>query len=454
MIRERPPRNQPRVPRSTWNRTPPVERSVFHVKLRRCGRPRPLSQNVRAQFAGVGVRQSRAFRPPMMSFARYAELIGIPGLRATILASILGRLPVGVAGLSVLLLVQAASHSFGRAGAASACYVAGLACMAPVVGRLIDRRGPRWPLLGSAVLYPSAMFGLLLAVRGSAPYWGVLALAAMAGASLPPVTVCMRSFLKRRLGDDPLLATAYSLESVLIETIFIVGPMLVALLVALASAALAVGFAAACGFAGALLFARSPVLARWRVEPRAHPSLFGPLAERRFLALLAVIACYSIAFGLIEIGVTASAAEAGRRALAGVILGLMSVGSVLGGLVYGSRTWRLPLRRQFAAGLFLMGLGAALLALASQLLLFVVLSVVAGLVVAPVLAIQSMLVAKIASPHHATEAFTWSATGLLAGVGLGIAAGGWMLAHAHAPVVLAAAGSASLAASALALILL
>lgn len=389
----------------------------------------------------------------MISFVRYADLFGIPGLKVTILASVLGRLPVGITGLALLLLVQGASQSFARAGAVSACYVAGLACMAPVVGRVIDRWGPRWPLLSCAALYPSALIALLVALRSSAPHWAVLALAATAGAGLPPITVCMRSFFKRRLGEDPLLATAYSLESVLIETIFIAGPMFVAVLVALASAALAVFAAAACGGVGALLFARSPVLARWRIEPRARPSLFGPLAESRLVALLGVITCYSIAFGLIEIGVTAFAAEAGRRALAGVILGLMSIGSVLGGLTYGSRTWRLPLRRQFAAGLFLMGVGALLLAVAPHMLFFIVLSVTAGLVMAPVLAMQSMLVAKLAPAQYATEAFTWSATALLAGVGLGIAAGGWILAHAHAPAVLFAAGGASVIASALALLL-
>jgi predicted MFS family arabinose efflux permease len=38
-----------------------------------------------------------------------------------------------------------------------------------------------------------------------------------------------------------------------------------------------------------------------------------------------------------------------------------------------------------------------------------------------------MLVARIASPEHATEAFTWSSTGLLAGVGIGMASGGWLV---------------------------
>ena len=75
----------------------------------------------------------------------------------------------------------------------------------------------------------------------------------------------------------------------------------------------------------------------------------GPLAEPGFLALIGVVLCYSIAFGLTEIGLTAYATEAGMPALAGVLLGLMSAGSAFGGLAYGSRNWRMPLARQFAA---------------------------------------------------------------------------------------------------------
>jgi len=58
---------------------------------------------------------------------------------------------------------------------------------------------------------------------------------------------------------------------------------------------------------------------------------------------------------------------------------------------------------------------------------FAGLSLFAGLVMAPALTIQSMLVARIAIQAHSAEAFTWSSTGLLSGVGLGMAAGGWVI---------------------------
>ena len=138
---------------------------------------------------------------------------------------------------------------------------------------------------------------------------------------------------------------------------------------------------------------------------------------------------YSGSFGLVEIGVTAYSSEAGNAALAGVLLGLMSAGSAAGGLAYGSRSWRLPLAKQFAVTLWTLGVGIALLAAPMNAWTFALLSIAAGVVMAPTLTIQSMLVARIASAEHLTEAFTWSSTGLLAGVGIGMAAGGWLVEH-------------------------
>ena len=388
---------------------------------------------------------------PLISLARYSALLAQPELRSAIAASVLGRLPIGITGLAILMLAQDTTGSFGRGGAVAACYVTGLATFAPLLGRLIDRYGPRKALLGSAVAFPAALAALVAALSAPATPWVALALAAAAGACFPPITVCMRTFFKQRLQQETMLAAAYSLESVLIELIFILGPVLVAIFVALASPAAAVLFAAACGCAGTLLFQRSRTLQQWRIEPRGNASLFGPLAEPGFVPLLVVIVCYASAFGLVEIGTTAYATEIGGPALAGVLLGIMSIGSAAGGIVYGSRSWRLPLARQFSFTLALMGLGIAPLTLLSPVWAFGLWCIAAGIVMAPALIMQAMLVAKISRAAHSTEAFTWSSTSLLAGVGFGLTAGGVLLEYARSPVVFAAAAAISLAAGALAL---
>jgi MFS family permease len=368
-------------------------------------------------------------------------------------ASALGRLPIGMTGLAILLLVQGTSGSFASGGAAAGCFVAGLACAAPALGRLVDRRGPRAVLLACALLFPASLCALLAAVTWGASALLVVACAAAAGASFPPITVCMRTYLRQQHGDPASLTIAYSLDSVLIELMFIVGPMLVALFVAYASAGTAVGFAAVCGTAGVLLFLRANALRSWRVVPRSTTTLLGPLGERRFVALIGLVVCYSIAFGLLEAGLPAYAAGAGRPALAGVLLGLMSIGSALGGLAYGSRGWRGPLMRQFSLMLGLMGAGLGLLAAPWSVPAFAALSFVAGVVMAPTLIIQSMLIATSARAEHTAEAFTWSTSALLAGVAIGLTLGGVLVEAWRAPAAMATAGAVALLASAAAWLL-
>ena len=389
----------------------------------------------------------------MISLQRYAAVFAQRDLRRTFAISVLGRLPIGLTGLAVLLLVQTSTASFARGGAAAACYVVGLALIAPILGRTIDRYGPRRILIASGLLFPSALVALVMAVESNATLLA-LAFAGAAGATFPPITVCVRTYFRRRLAEEGLLAAAYSAESVLIEVIFIAGPMLVAGFVAFASAAAAVWFAAACGLSGTLLFLRSPALRTWHVEARTSRSLLGPLSERGFPALITVVLCFSSAFGFLEVGIVAYAAEAGDPALAGILLGITSAGSALGGLAYGSRGWHYPLARQFVLALSLMALGLGVLALHWQPWLFAPWAALAGIAMAPALIIQSMLAAKISRAEHATEAFTWVTSALLAGVGIGLAAGGALLEVWPSSAALAAGACAAFFAALLALLTL
>jgi MFS family permease len=384
----------------------------------------------------------------VISFERYKRLLRTPGLRGVLLSSIVGRLPMGIAGLAILLHVQSGTGSFAAAGVVSALYVFGLAGIAPLVGRMIDRLGPRPLLLLSALIYPAALVALVVLVEmGAAAGWLAMT-ALLAGATLPPITICMRALFPRLLSDADLLQTAYSVDSILIESIFVAGPALIALFVAVDWRGGALLFAAACAIAGSLFFMRAPAIRQWaRPAVRARTSLLGPLRNRPLRALYLATMLYSIAFGLLEVAVTALATTQGRPAFAGVILALASVGSGLGALVYGSRSWVLPLQRQYIVAQFAMALGLFMLAPVSNLYWLAALAVIACSPMAPVLATQSVLVARLTPHAMLAESFTWVSTSLLSGVSAGIAAGGAIV-ESHAPLwAMTAAGCSTVAAA-------
>jgi MFS family permease len=164
----------------------------------------------------------------MISPARYARLLGAHDVRSLFVTSLVGRLPIGMASLALLLFVQASSGSLARAGTVTGCYVCGLAVMAPLIGRLIDRIGPRPVLLVTAGVYPVAMGVLVAALHAGLPVTLVAAAAVIAGGAFPPVTICVRAMLPRLVSDAGLVPTAYSLDSAIIECMFIAGPAAVA----------------------------------------------------------------------------------------------------------------------------------------------------------------------------------------------------------------------------------
>lgn len=383
----------------------------------------------------------------MMLLDRYRALFRVPAIRATVLASIPGRLPIGIAGFAILLLVQNKSGSFVTAGIVSALYVLGLASVAPMVGRMIDRAGPLPVLRLCALVYPVMLAALVALVSIQAHAFAIALCAYVAGAALPPVTICMRTLYPRVLTDPALLQTAYSVDSVIVESVFVIGPALAAMFLALGFPEGAVLLAAVTAGVGTVWFARTPVIRDWEIRPRGDGSRRGVFAEPGLVVLLAATICYSVAFGLYEIGVTAYATRRGMPAIAGIALALASVGSALGAFAYGTRHWQLSLRKQFLVALGLMAAGALLVAPVNNVYLYMLVNFFAGVPMASVIATQSLLLSRLAPPGKLAESFTWGGTCLLGGISGGLALGG-VLAETLAPawILVSAAGATGMAA--------
>jgi MFS family permease len=363
---------------------------------------------------------------PPLGLARYGALFRVPFVRRLVLSGTLARLPAGMIGLALLLLVRENGGSYAAAGAVSGAYFVATAIGAPIAGRLVDRRGQARILLSRAVIFPALLVGVCALALLDAPLSLIGAAAAAAGALMPPVGASLRSLWPRMFADAELRAAAYALEASLQEITFIVGPLLVALLTAAASPVLALGVAAATGGVGTMLIALAEPVRAWRPEDERHASILGALESRGVVTLVGLSACLGLAFGGTEVGFPAFAEGHGGAELGSIPLSLFAGGSLVGGLVAGARVTMPPLRLLRVSAV-LLAFGLALPLLGWSLPSMAVLAFLAGLAIAPVVMSAYGLVDAVAARGTAAEAFSWITTAVFAGFSVGMALGGTLI---------------------------
>ena len=158
---------------------------------------------------------------------RYAEVLREPYVAALIASTVIARFPIGINALAIVLYLRAATGSFAIAGVVAGSLAAGSAVGAPVQGRLVDSFGQRRVLVPLGVVHAAALGALVLAGEAGAPTGVLVACGLVAGFAIPPTSSVLRSMWPHLLREDPrLLQTAYALDSVMIEMIFILGPLL------------------------------------------------------------------------------------------------------------------------------------------------------------------------------------------------------------------------------------
>jgi MFS family permease len=373
---------------------------------------------------------------------RYRAVLSAPGFARVFATALFGRLPQGMLSLAILLLVRARTGSYAAAGIAVGAYALSSAACAPIQGRLVDRFG-RVPILAPAALLQGlALAALVVAGRAPAPL--LIVLAALGGALLPSLAPTVRALLREVVTDSELRETAYALESVIQELIWIVGPLVVALVIAFTSASGAVLLSAGICIVGTLLFVSTPVVRRGSPRRSATDERVRVLEIPAVRALLGPIALMGTSLGAIEVGLPSLALHAGSRPSTGLLLALWSVGSLIGGLLFGARTWRAPLSTRYRMLLVAAVVCCAPLIAARTIPEGAICAFLAGLTIAPVFSCQYSLIGHAVTAGVETEAFTWAAAALIGGLAAGSALGGAVIAAAgvSAPFILACGASA------------
>jgi MFS family permease len=341
-------------------------------------------------------------------------------VRRLLAASLIGRLAFAMLPLGFVLFTVAETGSSATAGVLVAAFAV-TSALAPARGRVVDRHGPP-ALITFAVACSGLVAALALAGAMGAPAALLVIVAGLAGLAVPPIGPFTRAVWGRALADR--LQRVFALDSAGEEGANIVAPLVVALLVALASPGWALAVAAAGMLAGGAAAARSAL-----TRGLAGPADGGAAPHVRLpLALWLVIASLlgpGAALGAVSLAVSALARADGAPARAGVILAAFALGTPVASLLAGRRAWRRPpIWRLGLLQLALAGCLAGAAVVAEQPVALAGVLVLAGMALGALFVTIYLLVDELTPPGAGTRAFAWLVTANNGGMAFGAAVAG------------------------------
>ncbi|MGW7419288.1 MFS transporter [Streptomyces sp. NPDC054813] len=348
--------------------------------------------------------------------AGYLEILRARHAVRLLTGTLVGRLPNATAALAIVLFVRAQGGTYSLAGALAAVYGVANAVGQPVLGRLVDVHGQPRVQLPAALASALAMTGFAFA--GTDPLPLAYGCVAAAGLFTPPLEGGLRALWPSVLGKEDQVHTAYAMDAVAQEVMFTVGPLLVTLCVSLWSPQAALLVVNALGVLGALSVVVSPPSRAWRSAPReAH--WLGALRSSGLLALLGAFLFVGIAMGSITVASVPYADAHGGDGVYGWMMAGLGLGALLGGSVYGARRWRGEPAVRLRVLVALLAVCYLPLMVMPDALAMVLLTVVAGVFLAPAIACAFVLVDRHAPMGTVTEAFSWLVTTFTVGASVG-----------------------------------
>ena len=284
-----------------------------------------------------------------MHLARYKSVLALPGMRTFMLVSLIARIPTTAWSTALTLSIVLDRHrSYAQAGAATAAFTIGLAVGSPLLGRAVDRHGPRPVLLLTGLV--SLVFWNTVPML---PYAVLLPAAAFCGALQVPVMGLVRQSLAARVPES-VRRQAYSLDSMGVEMAFMVGPALAVLAITQLGEATStlrvLGFG--IGLSAAVLYAYNP---RTSANPAAGADVAGgadasaaATAKTRWLTpgfalILAVCAACCIVLAATDVAIVAILRDHGEITWAGIVVIIWCASSMIGGFVHGAMPRPLPM---------------------------------------------------------------------------------------------------------------
>ncbi|MFE6688550.1 MFS transporter [Streptomyces sp. NPDC057743] len=353
----------------------------------------------------------------------YRALFSAPGTKAFSAAGLLARLPLPMAHMGILTMLSETTGQYALAGLVAGTFTFSMAFLGPQVSRIVDRRGQRRVLPVATGISVIALGALLLCATTGAPTWTLFLFALLSGL-MPSMGAMVRARWTEIYRGQPQLNTAYSMESVVDELTYVLGPALAVML----STAL---FPQAAPLAAALLLTVGVALfvPQKRTEPpvrtRTENASGASVIRSAPVLMLALTLLFGGAIaGTVDTMGLSFAEQQGNKALSGLVFAVYALGSGISGLAFGALKLSVPLPRLLVVGVTGTALTTLPFLLVGNVAGMAAVVFVAGVFFAPTMVVIMGIVERTAPAHHLTEALTWMIAGLQSGVALGAAVSG------------------------------
>jgi len=360
----------------------------------------------------------------------YRQLFAARGSLVFFVAGMIARFPSGMITLSIVMMLTHSRTSYSLPSLVASTAILSNALIAPQLSRLADRYGQSRIALPAMGVTVTAFVALMFGARLMWPAWALFVCAVGSGC-IPNFGAFSRARWSHVYSGTPLLRAAFALEALCEEMVWTCAPLIVIWCTTRLFPEAGIAAAALLFTSGGLVFC-----AQRKSEPKPHapeaearrasgvahesPAIFMPVVLISSLVLLG----FGGFFGVVEVATTAFAKSLGVPEKIFYPLSLCAVGSFVGGILYGRRSWSPPLRSQFlvVTGMFF----------ASTLLFFFVgglwgLSLfcfLSGGMSAPTIIISMGLIESLVEKRRLTESMTWGLVSPLVGMALGAALAG------------------------------
>ncbi|WP_327411347.1 MFS transporter (plasmid) [Streptomyces sp. NBC_01281] len=335
-----------------------------------------------------------------------------------LVGTLIGRLPTAMAPLA-LLVVTTDEHGYLTASALASIYLLASALGGPLSGRFADRSGQTRAFTLGAALSSTALIAVVAGPRNAAWAAGCVL---VAGLTRPALESGLRALWGTAQGSVmPTPAhqrKALALETAAQELIYIAGPITVMAIAVAVSGNAALLTTAAVGLAGTALLVSTPPSRSWRATP-GRSDWLGPIRSARLRTLYLAMVGIGMPIGAITPLAVATGDRFHTPALTGVLPAALSVGAVLGGLLYGARIWSGTPGRHLTVLAWVFVASWLPLTAASGPATAVTAAVVAGLPMAAVLNGGFVVTGDLAPGRSVTEAFALLVAALDIGCALG-----------------------------------